>query len=437
MQFIQRDKSVVWHPFTSQKNSGAPIHIERAEGVWLFASDGRRYIDAISSWWVTLHGHAHPYIAAAIARQASQLEQVIFAGFTHTPAIELAERLVEVLPKGFSRIFYSDNGSTAVEVGLKMALQYWCNLGEKRRTKIIALENAYHGDTFGAMATGARSAFTTPFQSLLFDVVHLPVPHENTIENSKEQLQRLAKSGDVAAFIFEPLVQGAAGMQMYEEKYLDELISIAKEHAVICIADEVMTGFGRTGRLFASDYLTQIPDIICLSKGITGGFMPMGATVCTSAIYQAYNSEEASKTFFHGHSYTANPLACAAALASLDLLRQPHCTEQIERISRQHAGFVNSLKGDPFVKDIRQKGTIMAVELNTPEESSYFNSIKKDLYNHCLEQGVLLRPLGNILYCLPPYCIEMDEMDRVYKAICSAIDLVKAKYKGQVQAGAR
>jgi adenosylmethionine---8-amino-7-oxononanoate aminotransferase len=407
------DSNMIWHPFTAQKGAAAPIHIERAEGCWLYASDGRKFIDAVSSWWVNIHGHAQPYIAQRIAEQALKLEHVIFAGFTHTPAIDLARHLLEMLPGKLSKVFYSDNGSTAVEVALKMALQYWYNKGEKR-TKIVAFQNAYHGDTFGAMSAGGRSTFTAAFDALLFDVIHIPVPQTGNINMCRQILSQVCAKGDVAAFIFEPLVQGTAGMQMHSAEDLDELIKIAKKKNIICIADEVMTGFGRTGKLFASDHLEESPDIICLSKGITGGFMPLGVTVCNEKIYQAFYSDDRMKTFYHGHSYTANPLACAAAVASIELLLKPSCIEQIEMISNRHAAFCEEMRKMESVEDARHCGTIMAIELRTDQGSSYFSSIRNKIYDACLAKGVLLRPLGNIIYCMPPYCISEDELEIVY-----------------------
>jgi adenosylmethionine---8-amino-7-oxononanoate aminotransferase len=410
------ENEMIWHPFTAQKGAPEPIHIERGEGAWLYASDGRKFIDAVSSWWVNIHGHAQPYIAKRIAEQALKLEHVIFAGFTHTPAIDLAKHLLNILPGHFSKVFYSDNGSTAVEVALKMAVQYWHNKGEKR-TRVVAFENAYHGDTFGAMSAGARSTFTAAFDPLLFDVVHIPVPRAENMETCKEVLDTICRNNDVAAFIFEPIVQGTAGMQVYEPSHLDELIRVAQEKNVLCIADEVMTGFGRTGKLFACDHLEERPDIICLSKGITGGFMPLGITVCNEKIYEAFYSDDRSKTFYHGHSYTANPLACAAAVASIELLKQPSCMEQIRMISRKHQDFCSKIRYEELVLEARHCGTIMAIELRTEEGSSYFSSIRNKIYDACLERGVLLRPLGNIIYCMPPYCISESELEIVYDAM--------------------
>jgi adenosylmethionine---8-amino-7-oxononanoate aminotransferase len=426
---IERDKKNIWHPFTPQKGAAELIHIERAEGAYLYASDGRRFLDAIASWWVNIHGHGHPVIAKAIAEQALKLDHVLFAGFTHTPAIELAEKLLKVLPPAFSKIFYSDNGSTAVEVALKMAVQYFFNKGEIQRNRIIAFEDAYHGDTFGAMSAGGRSVFNAPFQELLFDVVHIPTPTAENLDTSIVQFEAAAKQGNVAAFIFEPLVQGASGMLMYEAAGLDKLLAIAKTYNIVCIADEVMTGFGRTGRIFATDYLTQKPDIMCLSKGITGGFLPLGVTACNTELYSAYDTEDPKKTFFHGHSYTANPIACAAAVASMDLLRGANCQSQIAMICEQHALFIQRIKKHHLIKNIRQTGTILAIELQTSSETSYFNTIKAKIQQFFLENEILIRPLGNIVYLMPPYCISESELKKVYETIDNALIFLEKQSK--------
>ncbi len=417
MNLFDRDKKFIWHPFTQMKVADAPIHIESGRGAMLFGSDGKSYIDAISSWWVNIHGHANAYIASAIAEQATKLEQVIFAGFTHSPAINLAERLVNLLGSPFSKVFFSDNGSTCVEVAVKMALQYWYNQGVTEKTILIAFENAYHGDTFGAMSVSGKSTFNKPFQKHLFEVVHIPLPTDENLDQVVAQLRDVGKEQNVAAFIFEPLIQGAAGMLMYKPAHLNKLIAVAKENSILCIADEVMTGFGRTGKIFAIDYLEEKPDIICLSKGITGGFMPLGVTVCTETIFQAFYSDEKQKAFFHGHSYTANPLACAAANASLDLLIKDNCQHQIQLIAASHATFALRIRNHKSVKNIRQQGTVLAFDIDTQEDTSYFNSISKEMYTYFISKGVLLRPLGNVVYIMPPYCITQQELEAVYVVI--------------------
>lgn len=425
MTLSEKDKAYIWHPFTPIKNSDSPIVIEKAKDCTLYAENGKTYIDAISSWWVNLHGHANPFIAEAIAKQARTLEHVIFAGFTHPQAIRLTEQLISLLPPHFSKVFFSDDGSTAVEVALKMALQYWFNQGLKHKTKIIAFENAYHGDTFGSMSVGGRNTFNEPFDPLLFEVFHIPIPTNENIEALKDEFNRLVKQGNIAAFIFEPLVQGAAGMQMYKAEHLDKLIETAQQNQVVCIADEVMTGFGRTGKLFATDHCHFKPDIICLSKGITGGFMPLSVTVCSHMIYETFISDDITKTLFHGHSYTANALACAAANASLELLLEEECQQNIQNICLSHAVFASQLADNSAVKEVRQTGTILAIELKTPENSSYFNPIKDKAYIFYLENGVLLRPLGNVIYIMPPYCIKQEELQTIYAVILKSIDFLK------------
>ncbi len=416
----ERDQEVIWHPYTQMQNAVPPIPIVRGEGVYLIGEDGKKYIDAVSSWWVNIHGHAHPYIAEKVAGQLKTLEHVIFAGFTHSGAVELAERLLEILPANQKKVFYSDNGSTAVEVALKMCFQYWHNRGQSRN-KVLAFHNSYHGDTFGAMAVSSRSAFTHPFENLLFEVEFIDVPDKNNIDSLKAKLSELGSQ--LSAFIFEPLVQGAGGMQMYQAEYLNDLIAHCKSEGILCIADEVMTGFGRTGKLFASGHLEQQPDLMCFSKGLTGGTMALGVTTCTFKIYEAFLSDDKLKTLFHGHSFTANPIACSAALASLDLLLNTETAAHIDRISAKHTAFSSRLSQHPKVKQLRQTGTILALEWKTEEGTSYFNNLRNNLYNFFLQEGIILRPLGNIIYIMPPYCISNDQLDYVYGKIEEALEL--------------
>jgi adenosylmethionine---8-amino-7-oxononanoate aminotransferase len=418
MSLSSRDQQVIWHPYTQMHLSDPPIGIVKGEGIYLIDEAGKKYIDAISSWWVNIHGHAHPYIAEKVAEQLKRLEHTIFAGFTHEPAVELAERLIQILPANQAKIFYSDNGSTAVEVAVKMALQYWSNKGQKKN-KIICFEHAYHGDTFGAMSVSGRSSFTDPFSSLLFDAIHIPFPAKGleaaTIQKLKEQIQN--NKEHIAAFIFEPLVLGAGGMLMYDATMLNELMKICKENGILTIADEVMTGFGRTGKLFACEYVEIRPDIICLSKAITGGTMPLGVTSCTQVIFDVFLSNDRSKTFFHGHSYTANPVACCAALASLDLLMKEECLQNIQRIAERHLSFSKRNSNSLVIKNLRSTGTILAMDFNTSEQTTYFNSLRDRLYNYFIDKGIILRPLGNTVYVMPPYCITDDELLQVYVAI--------------------
>lgn len=417
--WIENDRKSVWHPFTAVNEDTINIPIEKGEGCWLIDANGNRYLDAISSWWVNLHGHSNPYIAERVSKQVSKLEHVMFAGFTHQPAVDLATRILDKMPKQFTKVFYSDNGSTAVEVALKMAFQYWFNQGAPRR-KVVALEDAYHGDTFGAMAVGGRGVFSKPFDPFLFEVEFIPAPVPGKEEESLAKLSEIIDNEDVASFIYEPLVQGTAGMMVYSADVLDKMISMCRAKGIIIIADEVMTGFGRTGSLFAMDQCKEKPDLIALSKGITGGFLPMGVTVCTDEMHKSFWAEgEAGKlkTFLHGHSYTANPLACAAGCASLDLLEKEETWNNIQRIENQHLEFAKEAKQFNGVGAVRTKGTILAVEYKTGAQTGYFNSLRDRLYEFFLERGIILRPLGNIIYIIPPYCISEEELNLVYDAI--------------------
>jgi adenosylmethionine-8-amino-7-oxononanoate aminotransferase len=419
MNLVERDLNVIWHPYTQMKTATPPVPIVRGEGACLFTATEEKYIDAVSSWWVNIHGHAHPYIAKKVAEQLTKLEHVIFAGFTHEGAVELAERLLAILPDNQQKAFYSDNGSTAIEVAIKMCLQYWHNQGQTR-TKILAFSNAYHGDTFGAMAVSGRSAFTAPFDSMLFEVEFIDLPNADNIQHLKSQISNL--KSQLSCFVFEPLVQGSGGMLMYEAGYLDELMAHCRKEGVLLIADEVFTGFGRTGKRFACDHVTTQPDIMCFSKGLTGGTMALGLTTCTQQIFDAFLSDDRLKTLFHGHSFTANPVACAAALASLDLFLNRETFDNIKRIENQHAQFALKIKDHPKIKTIRQTGTILAMEWETGANTSYFSSLRDRLYHYFLAAGIILRPLGNIIYILPPYCITDAELNYIYTKIEQALE---------------
>lgn len=419
MTLSERDQRAIWHPYTQMLTAAPAIPIVKGSGAYLYDENGRRYVDAISSWWVTLHGHAHPYIAEKVAAQLLQLEQVIFAGFTHPPAIELAEALLSVLPGNQQKVFYTDNGSTAIEVALKMCLQYWSNRGQTRQ-RILAFTNGYHGDTFGAMSVSGRSAWTQPFDNLLFDVVFIDPPTENNLSLLKSFISEIAS--DTACFIYEPLVQGSGGMLMHSAIHLDELMQHCRKEEVLLIQDEVFTGFGRTGKNFASDHLIEQPDLMCFSKGLTGGTMPLGVTTCCQKIFEAFLSEEKHRALFHGHSFTANPLACTAALASLELLLAADTQANIAWICKKHSNFLTRLLSHPRVKVARQMGTILAIEWETGHETSYFSELRDKLYHHFIDKGILLRPLGNIIYILPPYCIENKDLDYIYLTIIEALD---------------
>ena len=406
----------IWHPYTQEATEPPPIPIDQGKGAYLYTRDGRRLIDGISSWWVNLHGHGHPLIAAAIAAQACKLEHVIFAGFTHEAAEELAERLARILPAELDRVFYSDNGSTAVEAALKIAIQYWYNQGQTKKHRIVALEHAYHGDTIGAMSVSADSPFTAAFE-----VLRLPVFR---VRNAAELEELVSKREDeIAAMIVEPLVQGAGGMKMYPASELKRFRQLCAEHSVLLIADEVFTGLGRTGRMFACEHAGITPDLMCISKGLTGGFLPFAVTVCRSEIYSAFHSTDRSRTFFHGHSYSGNPLGCAAANATLKIFETEPVFERITAIERIHEARLADFRQHPTVVDARMLGTISAIELRSGD-AGYLSSVRSRLYNFFIEHGVLLRPLGNVVYIVPPYVIRQDDLHYTYEIVGKALDIL-------------
>lgn len=419
MNLQERDRAVNWHPYTQMKTAEDAIPIVKGSGIYLYDEDGKKYIDAVASWWVTLHGHANPYIAQRVSEQLNTLEQVIFAGFTHEPAIQLSENLLKLLPENQEKVFYSDNGSTAVEVALKMCIQFWHNQG-KEKTKILAFKEAYHGDTFGAMSVSGRSVWTKPFGEMLFEVIFIDPPTSENIEDLKSIIKNHAE--EMACFIYEPLIQGAAGMLMHKAEDLSELMKFCRESEILMIQDEVFTGFGRTGKLFAANYLSEKPDIMCFSKGLTGGTMPMGITTSSQQIFDAFLSDDKYKTLFHGHSFTANPLACTAALASMELLLKEETLEKINLISQKHFNFSQVLKNHPKVENVRQTGTIIAWEVKNDEKTSYFNEIGKVLYREFLKRGIIMRPLGNVMYLVPSYCITPEELDFLYRNILEVLD---------------
>jgi adenosylmethionine-8-amino-7-oxononanoate aminotransferase len=400
------------------------LPISRAEGAWLEASDGQRIFDGISSWWVITHGHRHPKIVRAIQEQADKLDQVVFAGFTHEPAETVARELIKIAPSGLAHVFFSDSGSTAVEVALKMALGYWRNTGQKR-TRILALEHAYHGDTVGTMSAGARGVFNAAYAPLLFDVERIPYPAAGREQLTFDALDKACRSGDTAAFILEPLILGAGGMLIYDAATLAEMRRICSAYGVLFIADEVMTGFGRTGTLFASEQAHISPDILCVAKGITGGSIPLAATLCSEAIYAAHLSEDRARTFFHSSSYTGNAIACAAAVANLEIWRMEPVRERIAALTAAQEQCLEDLEGDPHFANGRQIGTITAVEL-TGRAGGYLDNVALSLRSKLLARGVLLRPLGNTVYVMPPYCATADELKSVYEKLAEAVDEVSA-----------
>lgn len=419
----------IWYPFTIIENAPEPLKVVRGEGLWLELEDGRRILDCISSWWVNIHGHAHPKIADAIYKQAQKLEQVIFANFTHDPAEQVAETLTRLLPGQLNRVFFSDDGSTSVEVAMKMAWQYWKNRGEERET-FICFEGAYHGDTFGAMSAGARSVFTEVFSELLFDVEFLPWPQTWNGDGDSgdredeviEQLETLLNENPerYAGILIEPLVQGAGGMRMCRPDFLQKLHWVNRQYGTLLIFDEVMTGFGRTGDWFASLRAQVEPDIICLAKGLTGGFLPLSVTACSDEIYDAFESADPMKTFWHGHSYTANPLGCAAALASMELMKENEPV--FSGMEQWHREELARLEDHPQLKKLRVTGTIAAMDIIAEGEEGYLNQVADRIKRECIDQGLLLRPLGNVLYLMPPYCTTREQLREMYEGIASLLE---------------
>ncbi|MGL9725285.1 MAG: adenosylmethionine--8-amino-7-oxononanoate transaminase [Wolbachia sp.] len=415
MNLSERDRKIIWHPFTQEKVAKLPIAIKKAQGSYLYDENGKLYLDLISSWWVNLHGHANLKIAQAIYEQSMTLEHVIFAGFTHEPAVTLCEKLQTLLPDKLSRFFFSDNGSTTVEVALKMSYQYWWNQGNRERTTFLSFEGGYHGDTFGAMSVGVKSGFHDTFSNLLFSVLTVPFPEtwdedegiENKEKHSLEVLENYlcADSHKIAALILEPLVQGASGMKMCRSEFVRKVVNLVRQHGILIICDEVMTGFGRTGTHFAFEQIQIIPDFLCISKGLTGGFLPLALTVTTEEVYSAFLSEHFTKAFAHGHSYTANPLGCAAAIVSLDLLVKHDTMESIKRIHNIHKKELVNLSEN--VERARVTGTIAAFDIHDAQT----------LKIKFLEQGLLIRPLGNSVYLLPPYSINTSELEEAYSKI--------------------
>lgn len=423
MNLSEKDQLYHWHPYTQHKTTGLLPAIVKGEGALLWDENGKEYIDAIASWWVNPYGHSNKFIADAIYEQLTTLEHVLFGGFTNKPAVLLSEQLMKILPSNQKKIFFSDNGSTSVEVALKASLQYFYNKGEKR-TQVIAFEDAFHGDTFGAMASSGITFFTEAFQGSLIDVIRIPVPTSGNESKSKEVLQKAIQSNTCAAFIFEPLVQGAAGMVMYAPEILNELIAICKENNVFTIADEVMTGFGKTGKTFACDYLQQQPDMMCLSKALTGGTIPMAITTFTQEIFDGFYDDDTNKALFHGHTFTANPTGCAAALASLKLLQSEGIQKDIQRVHQSHLHFQTKIKSHPKVKTTRVLGVIFALEIVTENQESYYGTMRNKLYNYFIENGIILRPVGNIVYILPPYIITQNQLEKVYQVVENAIEIV-------------
>ena len=397
-------ENCIWRPCTQMKTASLPLKIVSAKGAKLYELEGKTYIDANSSWWVTLHGHCHPYILSRIASQAAQLDQVILADCIHEPALQLASQLIRILPGQMGKIFYSDNGSTAVEVALKMALQH------NPKKKVVTLKGSYHGDTIGGMSIAGKNLFNKPFWSYLFETEQIE------LTDSYAQLAYLIDKGGIGCFIYEPLLLGVNGMQVYSPELLNPLLKLCREASVITIADEAVTGFGRLGPLFASELLEEKPDIITLAKGLTGGVLPLGVTACTDAVYAPFHGDTREQSLFHSHSYCGNPLACTSALASIELLLESSCARQRQRIHALHCRFVEQYHSHPKLARCETLGTLLVLEFKSGK-GNYFNPLRENLFAFALERGVLFRPLGNVLYVLPPYCISEEELATIYQTL--------------------
>ncbi|WP_314957375.1 adenosylmethionine--8-amino-7-oxononanoate transaminase [Bradyrhizobium cosmicum] len=410
-----KPKSPIWHPFTQHALQEKITKIVRGDGAYLHTADGRRIIDAISSWWVVTHGHCHPHIVSAIQEQAGKLNQIIFAGYTHEPAEELAAQLLKLVPDGLEHVFFSDSGSASVEVALKMAVGYWHNIGKPRQC-IVVMQHSYHGDTIGAMSVGARGVFNAPYAPLLFDVTSIPFPVSGREQATLDALESACQNDMPAAFIVEPLILGAGGMLMYPAWVLREMKRICEASDVFFIADEVMTGWGRTGSLFACEQANVIPDIVCYSKGLTGGTLPLAVTLCRADIFDAHYSTDRTRTFFHSSSYTANPVACAAAKANLDLWHDPETHQRVASVGTMQEEALEVLRADPRFENVRRTGTIAALDLKASDEG-YLAELGPKLQAFFKQRNLLLRPLGNTIYVMPPYCVTASDLDEIYGSI--------------------
>lgn len=421
MTLQERDKKHLWHPLKQHQTHPESLAIVKAQGCVLTDENGNEYIDAISSWYTCMFGHCNPYITNRVHNQMKTLDQIMFSDFTHEPAIQLSENLIKILPKNQNRIFFNDNGSTAVEAGIKMALQYYFNLNDKRTT-FIAFENGFHGDTFGAMSVSGLSVYNGPFEDFLMNVKRIPTPNGKNHQDILNLLTQIITKNSVAGFIYEPIIQGAAGMKIHDGQGLNEIIKFCKDNHILTIADEVMTGFGKTGSNFASDFIDTKPDIICLSKALTGGLVPLAITSCTEKIYEAFLSNEMSKGFFHCHTYSANPIACEAANAAIDLLQTNDIQTRIKEITKSHQKFTKIISEHPKVRTARSQGVIFALDLDT--EMSRYGSLRDKLLSFFMQRGVFLRPLGNTIYIQVPYVITEIELQKVYKTIEESLAIV-------------
>jgi adenosylmethionine-8-amino-7-oxononanoate aminotransferase len=421
MTLKERDKKHLWHPLKQHQLHPESLAIIKAKGCILTDEDGNEYIDAISSWYTSMYGHCNDYVIEKTYAQMQQLDQIMFSDFTHEPAVKLSEELIKILPKGQNKIFFNDNGSTAVEAAIKMALQYHFNSDDKRSI-FIAFENGFHGDTFGAMSVSGLSVYNGPFEDFLIDVKRIPTPNGSNTEHILKLLKNYNSQHKIAGFIYEPLVQGAAGMKIHDTEGLNDILAFCKQHQILTIADEVMTGFGKTGRYFASDYINTKPDIICLSKALTAGLIPMAITSCTQEIYDAFLSNDMAKGFFHCHTYSANPIACATAIAGIELLTSSEIKHNIEQISKAHTDFSKHIDKHPKVKSTRHLGVIFALDLNTKMER--YGDLRDKLLKFFMDRGVFLRPLGNTIYIQVPYVISDIQLKKVYQVIEEALEIV-------------
>jgi adenosylmethionine-8-amino-7-oxononanoate aminotransferase len=418
----ERDKKHLWHPLTQHKTAAAPLGIVKAKGAVFWDEEGKEYIDGIASWYTSMYGHGNEYIINAMTAQMKQLDFVLFSGFTHEPAVQLSERLLPLLPNNQAKIFFNDNGSTAVEAGIKMALQYHHNQGEKRDT-LIAFEDGFHGDTFGAMSASGLSSYNGPFTDFLLKVERIPVPKGDNLKLVLSQLQHIIDKHDCAAFIYEPLVQGAAGMKFHSSIGLDTLLELCKKAGILCVADEIMTGFGKTGKNFASENMEHKPDIMCLSKALTAGMFPLSITSCSQEVYDRFLSDEVSKGFFHAHTFSAHPIGCAAVLAGLDLLESPEILERRQYIKNSHEQFIAEVQYHTKVENARSTGVILAIDLNI--EMERYGNLRDKLYQFFMQRGVILRPLGNTIYVLPPFVITNAQLKKIYDTILEALEALE------------
>ena len=413
------DKNHIWHPLTQHKIAKDPLAIKSAKGCILTDFQGNEYIDGISSWYTAVYGHCNPEITASVKRQMDELDQVVFSGFTHKPATDLAEALIDILPTGQQKLFFNDNGSTATEIGIKMALQYHHNRGN-RRNVMLAFEDGFHGDTFGAMSVSGLSVYNGAFEDHFIQVERLPVPNGTNNQEVLDILKSKLQNNSIAGFIYEPLIQGAAAMKFHDRQGLDDILKVCRANDVVLVADEVMTGFGKTGKNFASDHLSEKPDVVCLSKALTAGLLPMGITTCSQRVFDVFYDEDIAKGLFHGHTYSANPLACTAAFAGIQLLKSEKIQSAISEISAKNQQFVEKIATNPKVKNARTMGVIMAFELNT--EMDRYGSLRDRLFAFFMDRGVNLRPLGNTIYIVPPYVITNEQLEKVYAAILECLD---------------